>query len=476
VNQLGVGSVLDGRLRLVESIGGAADTGAVWRAVDERSGHEVAVKTLEAHQVGDAVAQARFRLAARTLTQLSHPAIAQVYEYGDGDLGGGIMVPYVVRELVSGQTLEQRLRNGPLPAGEALRIVGAVADALAVAHRAGLVHGNIEPANIVLGPAGVKVTDFGLAVLRGQRPGAPARGPLAYPAPELASGSTATPASDMYSLGVAFVACLTGIAGSGPGAPGGAAAAGADPVPSSLAALWAACLGANPQDRPSAAHVAVMSRQIAADPAPVPAASGAGGERLEEPAAAPPPPQAPGPVVTPLWRRGRTIAVGAAVAALAAGVLALTQIPSSPVNISGRTTGSSAVAASRSARPSGSVSTSVRSATPEVTSSTMASASAPASSSSASNLTPLGAIGELSATVRHGMATGQIRRDVGVDFENFIQPVEADLVAGRPANVPQLVVTLRAKLRQRLSEGTITAAIDRQMSSEIDTLLASVGH
>jgi eukaryotic-like serine/threonine-protein kinase len=469
-----VGSVLDGRLRLVESIGGGA-TGAVWRAVDERSGREVAVKTLAAHQVGDAVAQARFRLAARTLTQLSHPAIAQVYEYGDGDLGGGIMVPYIVRELVSGQTLEQRLRSGPLPAADALRTVGAVADALAVAHRAGLVHGNIEPANIVLGPAGVRVTDFGLAVLRGQRPGVPARGPLAYPAPELASGSVATPASDMYSLGVVFVACLTGIAGSAPG--GAAAAAGADPVPSSLAGLWAACLGANPQDRPSAAHVAVMSRQITGDPGPVPAFSGAAAERVAPPAAAPAPPRRPGHAAPPLWRRGRTIAVGGAVAALAAGVVALTQIPSSPVNISGRTAGSSAVAASRSPRPAGSVSTSVRSATPEVTSSTIASASAPASASaSASDLTPLGAIGELSATVQHGMATGQIRRDVGVDFENFIQPVEAELVAGRPANVPQLAATLRAKLRQRLSERTISAAIDRQISSEIDALLASAGH
>jgi hypothetical protein len=91
-------------------------------------------------------------------------------------------------------------------------------------------------------------------------------------------------------------------------------------------------------------------------------------------------------------------------------------------------------------------------------------------------MTPLRAIGELSATVQNGMATGQIREDVGVDFQNFIQPVQAELSAGRPADVPQLVSTLRAKLRQRLSEGTITAGIDRLMSSELDTLLASAGH
>ena len=470
MNQLGVGSVLGGRLRLVEPVSSDV-TGAVWRAVDEHSGREVAVKALQAHLVGDAVAQARFRLVARTLTQLSHPAIAQVYEYGDGDLGDGIVVPYIVREVVSGQTLEARLENGPLPVGEVLRILGSVADALAVAHRAGIAHGNIEPANIVLGPTGVKVTDFGLAALRGQPSGGPSRSPLAYPAPELASGSAATPASDMYSLGVVFVACLTGIAG---GVPGAASAADAtDPVPASLAALWAACLGANPQDRPSAAHVAVMSRQIPADRALVPAVSAAGaGDEAEPPAA--PPPKRPGRFPVPRLRRGPGIAVGGAVVALAAGVIALTQLPSSPVDrISGPAADSSTVAAPRSPGPSGSVSTSVRSATPEASSPTLASASA---SASASGVTPLSVIGELSATVRHGMATGQIRRDVGVDFENFIQPVQAELSAGRPADVPQLVSTLRAKLRQRLSEGTISSGIERLMSSELDSLLASAGH
>jgi hypothetical protein len=347
-----------------------------------------------------------------------------------------------------------------------LRILGSVADALAVAHRAGIAHGNIEPANIVLGPTGVKVTDFGLAALRGQPSGGPGRSPLAYPAPELASGSAATPASDMYSLGVVFVACLTGIAGGVP-----SVADATDPVPASLAALWAACLGANPQDRPSAAHVAVMSRQIPADRALVPAVSAAGAGHEAEPPAAPPP-QGPGRFRVPRLRRGPGIAVGAAVVALAAGVIALTQLPSSPVDrISGPAADSSTVAAPRSPGPSGSVSTSVRSATPEASSPTLASASA-----SASGLTPLSVIGELSATVRHGMATGQIRRDVGVDFENFIQPVQAELSAGRPADVPQLVSTLRAKLRQRLSEGTISSGIERLMSSELDSLLASAGH
>jgi serine/threonine protein kinase len=466
VNDLGVGSVLDGRLRLVEPID-VGVPGAVWRAVDEDSGREVAVKTLPAYPAGEVVAQARFRLVARAVTQLSHPAIAQVYDYGERDVGAGIVVPYVVRELVSGPTLEQRLGEGPLPATEALHILGAVADALAVAHQAGTAHGNVEPANIVLGPGGVKVTDFALAALRGPVPGAPGRGPLAYPAPELAGGSAATPAADMYSLGVVFVACLTGIAGS---SPGDGTSAAADPVPASLGALWAACLGVNPQDRPSAAHVAVMSRQIPAGRRLEPAGSAAAVPG-PAPRTAPLPAAAPARRRVPLWRRGRGVLVGGAVVALAAGIVALTQIPSSPVDrLTGPASDSSTVARSASPRPSGSVSTSVRTATPVGTTPALASASA---SPSATDLTPAAAIGQLSATVTHGVATGQIRPDVGVDFQNFIQPVQAALVAGQPANVPQLVTTLRADLQQRISEGAVSDGTGRVLSTELDTLLAS---
>jgi eukaryotic-like serine/threonine-protein kinase len=469
VNDLGVGSVLEGRLRLVEPID-IGVPGAVWRAVDENSGREVAVKTLPAYPAGDVVAQARFRLVARAVTQLSHPAIAQVYDYGEREVAAGIVVPYLVRELVSGPTLERRLAEGPLPAIEALRILGAVADALAVAHRAGTAHGNVEPANIMLGPGGVKVTDFGLAGLRGAVPGAPGRGPLAYPAPELAGGSAATPAADMYSLGVVFVACLTGIAG---GAPGDGASAAADPVPASLGALWAACLGVNPQDRPSAAHVAVMSRQIPAD-CRLAAVGSAAAAASPAPRTAQRPAVAPARYRVPLWRRGRGVLVGGAVAAFAAGIVALTQIPSSPVaRLTGPASDSSTVARSASPRPTGSVSTSVRTATPVGSKPALASASA---SPSVTNLTPVQAIGQLSATVTHGVATSQIRLDVGVDFQNFIRPVQAALVAGQPANVPLLVTKLRTDLQQRISEGAVSDGIGRVLSTELDTLLASTSH
>ena len=172
--------------------------------------------------------------------------------------------------------------------------------------------------------------------------------------------------------------------------------------------------------------------------------------------------------------------MGGAVDALAAGAVALTQLPSSSVDrLTGPAADSSTVAQASAPRPSESVSTSVRTATPVRTSPVLGSASASTSASvsaSASEMTPTEAIGALSATVLHGEATGQIRPDADVDFENFIRPVEADLVAGKPADVPQLVTTLRAKLKQRESEGAVSPAIGRVMSSELDALLASASH
>ena len=183
--------------------------------MDLASGQDVAVKTLDTFSAADTAAQARFRLVARTVAQLSAPGLAEVLEFGEAELDGGRTVPYLVRELVSGPTLDDRLNRGPLPAGEALRVVAEVSAALVVAHRAGVAHGHLVPGNIVITPDGVKVTDVGLWPLRPRPAGGPVPGGLGYAAPELAHGP-ATPAADMYALGVVFVACLAGIASGGP--------------------------------------------------------------------------------------------------------------------------------------------------------------------------------------------------------------------------------------------------------------------
>ena len=201
----------------------------------------MAVKVLGAFPAADTAAQARFRLVAQTVAQLSAPGLAGVREFGEAELDGGRSIPYLVRDLVSGPTLDERLNQGALPAGEALRVVAEVAEALAEAHRAGVAHGHLVPGNIVLGPDHVKVTDAGLWPLRPRPAGGPVPGGLGYAAPELTRGPP-TPAADMYALGVVFVACLAGIASGGPHTPG-EGAAGDDPVP---ARAWGRAVGGLP--------------------------------------------------------------------------------------------------------------------------------------------------------------------------------------------------------------------------------------
>ena len=178
------------------------------------------MKALGARAAWSMTDRARLRIAFRTVSAVSGPGVARVHEYGELALPGGLALPYLVRELVGGRSLEERLAAGPAPVDEALEVVARVADVLAAAHRSGVVHGNLVPANVILGPGGVKVTDFGLWALRDHLAGASFQSVLSYAAPERLSGEPASPAADMYSLGVLFVACLSGIAAGGTaGAP-----------------------------------------------------------------------------------------------------------------------------------------------------------------------------------------------------------------------------------------------------------------
>ncbi len=170
----------------------------VWRARDEVLGRPVAVKVLAGRFAGDPQSRARIRDEARSAATLSHPNIAQVYDYGEAD-----HLPYVVMELVNGPTLQQRVSSGPLPPRTIFRICGEVAAALAAAHEHGLAHRDIKMANIMVTPTGVKVVDFGIAAAVG--PAAPEDrlvGTPAYLAPERLTGDAVEPASDIYALGV----------------------------------------------------------------------------------------------------------------------------------------------------------------------------------------------------------------------------------------------------------------------------------
>jgi Protein kinase domain/Domain of unknown function (DUF4115) len=197
----------DGRYRPMRRID-AGGMGEVWEADDVLLGRRVAIKILAEELAGDPAALRRFRREARATAMLDHPNVVRVFDFVDGE------APFLVLELLAGETLADRLgHGGALAPLEAARIAAAVADGLEVAHRAGIVHRDIKPGNIMLtAGGGVKVMDFGIAAAweahstAGQRLLATA----SYAPPERIAGGRASPAVDLYSLGVVLYEMLTG--------------------------------------------------------------------------------------------------------------------------------------------------------------------------------------------------------------------------------------------------------------------------
>jgi eukaryotic-like serine/threonine-protein kinase len=267
------GELLNHRYRLDELIA-SGGMGQVWRATDELLGRLVAIKLVQEGGPSGAPAaggaddfRERFRHEARNSAGLSHPNIATVYDFGDD-----ANRPYLVMELVEGQSLAQLLaERGPLPPQEVTAILGQAALALQAAHTAGVVHRDVKPANIMVTPGGmVKLTDFGIAraaagsglTRTGEVLGTPH-----YLAPEQAHGLPATAASDVYALGVVGHELLTGqrpftgesivatalahVTQEAPDLP--------DSVPPPLRSAIMAALAKDPADRPeSAAELAAM--------------------------------------------------------------------------------------------------------------------------------------------------------------------------------------------------------------------------
>ncbi len=206
-----VKQTLGGRYELQDQLG-VGGMAVVWRAHDNVLGRSVAVKLLAGPHVDDPVSRRRIRDEARAAATLSHPNIAQVYDFGESD-EGGVCTPYVVMELVRGGTLAQHMAGGPLPTQIVFRICAEVAAALAAAHADDLVHRDIKPANVMVTRTGAKVVDFGIAAAISSG-GGESNGELfgtpAYLAPERLLGDTVEPASDVYALGVLLYKLLTG--------------------------------------------------------------------------------------------------------------------------------------------------------------------------------------------------------------------------------------------------------------------------
>ncbi|RBY93699.1 serine/threonine protein kinase [Blastococcus sp. TF02-8] len=188
--------------------------GQVWRGRDTVLHRPVAVKVLRSEYTGDATFLARFRAEAQHTAALTHRNIAALFDYGEGSADGE-HVAFLVMELVEGESLAQLLaREGRLDCERTLDVLGQAAAGLAAAHRAGLVHRDVKPGNLLVGTDGtVRITDFGIAWSAGSAPltqTGQVVGTAHYLSPEQAAGEKAGPASDVYALGMIGYECLAG--------------------------------------------------------------------------------------------------------------------------------------------------------------------------------------------------------------------------------------------------------------------------
>jgi serine/threonine protein kinase len=199
---------------------GEGGMGEVYRAHDERLDRDVAIKVLPEAVAEDRIRLSRFEREARAVAKLTHPNILEVYELGEHEHR-----PFMVTELLVGQTLRDRLHGGTLGWRAAAEIGAAIADGLAAAHQAGIVHRDLKPSNVFLtSDRRVKILDFGLArsldrsddgesrsptVSRHTEPGS-VLGTAGYMSPEQVRGDPAEPPSDIFSLGCVLYEMICG--------------------------------------------------------------------------------------------------------------------------------------------------------------------------------------------------------------------------------------------------------------------------
>lgn len=202
--------IIAGRYRVDEVIGHGG-MAKVHRGYDLTLGREVAIKILDPELARDTAFRTRFRLEAQAASRMSHPSIVRVY-----DAGSEKAEPYIVMELVHGTLLKDIIARGPLPVEDAVRYTDGILEALEYSHRAGVVHRDIKPGNVMITEKGtVKVMDFGIARAVSDSSSTVAEttqilGTAAYFSPEQAKGEAIDARTDLYSAGVVLYEMLSG--------------------------------------------------------------------------------------------------------------------------------------------------------------------------------------------------------------------------------------------------------------------------
>ncbi|MEU1239778.1 serine/threonine-protein kinase [Micromonospora parva] len=489
------GRLLARRYRLLDQIG-AGGMSVIWRARDEVLDRVVALKVLAPSLAADARFRGMVRDEARAAAQLVHPHLTSVHDYGETVDPDGSITSFVVMELLSGEELKLRLTEGPLPWTEAVQVGAQVADALAAAHRLGIVHRDITPANVMMTGTGAKVLDFGIAT----RIGAPDEdedgetfGTPAYVAPERLDGAPAQPSTDVYSLGVLLHEALTGrvpypadtweqlssALASGP-AP---TLADLPDLPPTVAQICLRSLARNPAERPTARQVATALRDHAL-PAEPPTAT------IRVPTEPPPPP--PPAVATPAvakagmatdggaadggssaapgepetragWSRRRLVLLLVlAVGVTLAGVALLPE--QQPTR---RAQPSAAPVATPSADPPAPGSSAPITPTPP----TAPPSAKPTTGAPTSNPGTLAEVANrVDGLITAGLSAGEIREDVALDLRNELRNLTAAVSSGREELAPP-VARLRTKVTVRVGEGGISPAY----AGRLDAAIAELG-
>ncbi len=207
---------------------GAGGMGEVWKAKDSRLDREIAIKILPARFAQNPQFLARFEREAKVISSLNHPNICVLHDVGELPPGevtgahveeGDASVRYLVMELVEGESVGDRLKRGPMPLSEVLRVGAQVAEALDAAHQKGIIHRDLKPDNVMLSRSGAKLLDFGLARAADEGSGVvegltniPTEvkqitmqgailGTFQYMAPEQLEGMEAGPRTDIFALG-----------------------------------------------------------------------------------------------------------------------------------------------------------------------------------------------------------------------------------------------------------------------------------